>query len=271
MSSMETYTSISVPVLWNDLQPDNTLPYPREERARNSFSRVAVLPAEEAEEAAEQILPASAWTLCRARRVLDFCLAAGALTVFAPVFCLIAMVVRLTSPGPVIFRQQRVGRMGELFTIYKFRTMEAGPEESPGLSVTRHGDRRITRAGSLLRRYKLDELPQLVNVLYGDMSLVGPRPKLPDHHQDVMRVPYRPGITGAATLVFRREEEMLRQLPDEKLEAFCVNTLTPYKARLDFNYAEDATLATDLQLLYKTAQVCLCRSKSELPQPASLV
>ncbi len=269
MSSMETYTSISVPVLWNDLQADNTLPYPREERVRNGSARCAVLLPEEVE---EQVFPASAWTLSRARRVLDFCLASAALVLFAPVFGLIALIVRLSSPGPIIFRQERVGRMGELFTIYKFRTMESGPK-CDGLSVTRHGDRRITRAGLLLRRYKLDELPQLVNVLYGDMSLVGPRPKLPDHHQDehIVRVPYRPGITGAATLVFRREEEMLRQLPDEKLEAFCVNTLTPYKARLDFNYAEDATLATDLQLLYKTAQVCLCRSKCELPQPASLL
>jgi lipopolysaccharide/colanic/teichoic acid biosynthesis glycosyltransferase len=269
MSSMETSTSISVPVLWNDIQPEHAMPYPRDERGRNGSARRAVLPFEET---AERVLPASAWTLSRARRVLDFSLAVAALIVFAPVFCIIAVLVYFSSPGPVIFRQQRVGRMGELFTIYKFRTMEAEPKRT-GLSVTRHGDRRITRMGLILRRYKLDELPQLVNVLFGDMSLVGPRPKLPDHHQDehVVRVPYRPGITGAATLIFRREEEMLRQVPEEQLEAFCVNTLTPYKARLDFNYAEDATLSTDLQLLCKTAQVCLCRNKSDLPQPSSLL
>src|ERR1700722_4226872 len=224
MSSFETSRSLSVQPLWNDYSRKSASPL-REERLRGGGASAVAI--EEVEVEAGVVPNGSEWSLCSLRRAMDFTLAFFGLLLFSPVFGILAIAVRFSSSGPIIFRQQRVGRLGQLFTIYKFRTMEAQPQPK-GLSVTRHGDRRITQAGSLLRRYKLDELPQLVNVLYGDMSLVGPRPKLPDHHQDVVRVPYRPGITGAATLVFRREEEMLRQLPDEKLEAFCVNTLTPY-------------------------------------------
>lgn len=212
----------------------------------------------------------SEWSLSAQRRVLDFMLALLGLVLFSPVFAVLAIAVRLSSPGPVIFRQQRVGRMGQLFTIYKFRTMEARRHHK-GLSVTRHGDRRITTVGRLLRRYKLDELPQLVNVLFGDMSLVGPRPKLPDHqHRQAQCMPFRPGITGAATLVFRCEEEMLRQVPEEQIEAFCKYKLTPYKTNLDYAYAEQASLGSDLALMLRTAQVCVIRSKAKPPQPSAI-
>ena len=205
------------------------------------------------------------------RRALDLMLAFFGVLLFSPVFAVLAIAVRLSSPGPIIFRQQRVGRMGELFTIYKFRTMEAQPQPK-GLSVTRHGDRRVTSVGRLLRRYKLDELPQLVNVLRGDMSLVGPRPKLPDHqHRQAQCMPFRPGITGAATLVFRCEEEMLRQIPEEQIEAFCKYKLTPYKANLDYEYAERCTFGSDLALMLRTAEVCLIRSKARPPQPSTLL
>jgi lipopolysaccharide/colanic/teichoic acid biosynthesis glycosyltransferase len=213
----------------------------------------------------------SEWSLCPQRRVLDLTLAFFGVIVFSPVFAVLAVAVRLSSPGPIIFRQQRVGRMGQLFTIYKFRTMEAQLQQK-GLSVTRHGDRRVTAIGRLLRRYKLDELPQLVNVLFGDMSLVGPRPKLPDHqHRQAQYMPFRPGITGAATLVFRCEEEMLRQVPEEQIEAFCKYKLTPYKTHLDYEYAERATFRTDLALMMRTAQVCVVRSKARPPQPSELI
>jgi lipopolysaccharide/colanic/teichoic acid biosynthesis glycosyltransferase len=126
--------------------------------------------------------------------------------------------------------------------------------------------------GRLLRRYKLDELPQLVNVLFGDMSLVGPRPKLPDHqHRQAQSMPFRPGITGAATLVFRCEEEMLRQVPEEQIEAFCKYKLTPYKTNLDFAYAERATFRSDVALMLRTAQVCMVRSKAKPPQPSAIL
>ncbi len=270
MNSMETIHTVTAPAFWNDLdfEPAASATWEeRQERPRRASTRA--VPKQLPKATVAGTIPASAWTISAFRRVLDCVVAACALALFAPLLCVIAICVRLSSPGPVIFRQQRVGKVGELFTIYKFRTMEAAPVQR-GLSVTRHGDQRITQVGSFLRKYKLDELPQLVNVLFGDMSLVGPRPKLPDHHND-LRVPFRPGITGAATLVFRREEEMLKHVPEHELEAFCLQTLTPYKAKLDFEYAKDATLASDLRLLYRTAEVCLRRSKSELPEAKLLV
>ncbi len=268
MSSFETSRSLSVQPLWNDF-PRKSPPPHREERLRGGGASAVAY--DELELEAEVVPNGSEWSLCPQRRAMDLVLAFFGLLLFSPVFAVLAIAVRLSSPGPIIFRQQRVGRMGELFTIYKFRTMEAHSQPK-GLSVTRHGDRRITSVGRLLRRYKLDELPQLVNVLRGDMSLVGPRPKLPDHqHRQAQCMPFRPGITGAATLVFRCEEEMLRQIPEEQIEAFCKYKLTPYKTNLDYEYAERATFASDMALMLRTAEVCLIRSKAKPPQPSMLL
>jgi lipopolysaccharide/colanic/teichoic acid biosynthesis glycosyltransferase len=267
MSSFETSRSLSVQPIWNDFSRKSATPH-REERVRVTASAVAY---DEQEAESEVVVTGSDWSLSTLRRAMDLTLSFWGLLLFSPVFGILAVAVRFSSPGPVIFRQQRVGRMGQLFTIYKFRTMEAQPQPK-GLSVTRHGDRRVTAVGRLLRRYKLDELPQLVNVLFGDMSLVGPRPKLPDHqHRQAQSMPFRPGITGAATLVFRCEEEMLRQIPEEQIEAFCKYKLTPYKANLDFEYAERATFRSDVALMLRTAQVCMVRSKARPPQPSAIL
>jgi lipopolysaccharide/colanic/teichoic acid biosynthesis glycosyltransferase len=269
MSSFETSRSLSVQPLWNDYSRKSATPH-REERSRGSAASAVAY--DEYEAAEPLVFPnGSDWSLSPQRRVLDLTLALFGLLLFSPVFAILAIAVRLSSPGPIIFRQERVGRLGQLFTIYKFRTMEAQLQPK-GLSVTRHGDRRVTAVGRLLRRYKLDELPQLVNVLFGDMSLVGPRPKLPDHqHRQAQSMPFRPGITGAATLVFRCEEEMLRQVPEEQIEAFCKYKLTPYKTSLDFAYAERATFRSDLALMLRTAQVCMVRSKAKPPQPSAIL
>jgi lipopolysaccharide/colanic/teichoic acid biosynthesis glycosyltransferase len=268
MSSFETSRSVSVPAVWRDYSRRSaTYPAHREERLRGGLNAAVAYDLEQS----EYLVTGSEWSLSATRRVLDLTIAFLAVLFFAPVFLVLAIAVRLSSPGPIIFRQQRVGRMGQLFTIYKFRTMEAAPQPK-GLSVTRHGDRRVTRVGRILRRYKLDELPQLVNVLLGDMSIVGPRPKLPDHqHRQAQYMPFRPGITGAATLVFRCEEEMLRQVPEEQIEAFCKYKLTPYKINLDYAYAERATFRSDLALMLRTAQVCVVRSKARAPQPSSIL
>jgi lipopolysaccharide/colanic/teichoic acid biosynthesis glycosyltransferase len=266
MSSFETSRTLPVQHLWNDYSHKGAAVV-REERGRTGAVVAVAYPQPES----APYVVGSDWTLSRMRRVLDFVLALMGICLFAPLLCLLGFAIWISWSGPVIFRQQRVGRMGELFTIYKFRTMDAWPQQR-GLSVTKHGDRRITRLGRVLRRYKLDELPQLVNVLVGDMSLVGPRPKLPDHqHRHAQLMPFRPGITGAATLVFRCEEEMLRQIPEEQLEAFCKYKLTPYKTQLDYAYAERATWSSDLWLMMRTAAVCIVRAKARPPQPSSLL
>jgi lipopolysaccharide/colanic/teichoic acid biosynthesis glycosyltransferase len=208
----------------------------------------------------------SSWSISLIKRCLDFVFAALALLLFWPLLLLAALLVRYKSPGPVIFRQKRVGRNGVLFTVFKFRTMAIDAQED-GPSLTKRGDPRVTRFGGFLRKYKLDELPQLINILRGDMSLVGPRPKLP--HLEVMHMPFRPGLTGAATLAFRCEEEMLQDIPDEELEAYYCRTIKPLKAKLDWDYMRDATLASDFSLLYETAFSCVSSRADSWPLDVS--
>jgi lipopolysaccharide/colanic/teichoic acid biosynthesis glycosyltransferase len=202
----------------------------------------------------------SLWSLSLAKRCIDLLFASVALLLLWPLFLVTALLIRYESPGPVIFRQKRVGRHGTLFTVFKFRTMAIAGQNG-GPSLTKRGDPRVTRIGRFLREYKLDELPQLFNVLLGQMSVIGPRPKLP--HLEVMRMPFRPGLTGAATLAFRREEEMLRDIPDDDLEAYYCRMIRPLKAKIDWDYMRKATLSSDFALLYETACCCVtARSNS---------
>ena len=154
------------------------------------------------------------------KRVFDVAVSAAALVILSPVLALVAAAVKLDSPGPVIFRQVRVGRGGRLFRISKFRTMSVAPPGRAGPDITVEGDARVTRVGRLLRATKLDELPQLVDVLRGDMSLVGPRPELPAYvdrwpaqaRATILSV--RPGITDPASVAYRHESEQLASAPD---------------------------------------------------------
>jgi lipopolysaccharide/colanic/teichoic acid biosynthesis glycosyltransferase len=191
----------------------------------------------------------STWSACGAKRIFDLLCVIPALLLGFPVLLLVALAVRCSSQGPVIFRQQRAGRYGRLFTIYKFRTMTADAERC-GPSHTAKDDPRITPVGKFLRRWKLDELPQLFNVLRGDMSLVGPRPKLPDHDRTVL--PCRPGITGAATLAFRNEQGILSAIATEHIEPFYQQHVAPLKLHLDSKYMASATLFSDLRVLCMT-------------------
>lgn len=186
------------------------------------------------------------------KRAFDVLAAALGLLLLSPVLLAAAVWVKLDSPGPVLFRQTRVGRFGVPFTIHKFRTMRV----EPGAAITVGADPRITRSGQVLRQSKLDELPQLWDVLRGAMSLVGPRPELPryvdlypaDLRAQVLAV--RPGITDPASLAFSREAELLAAAADPEREYREV--ILPAKLRLSADYAARASLATDLRLILAT-------------------
>lgn len=193
-----------------------------------------------------------------AKRLTDVVLAALGLLVLAPFFAVIAIWIKLDSPGPVFFRQERVGRGGRLFRIHKFRTMAHRPVES-GLQITVGADPRITRAGQWLRHSKLDELPQLIDVLKGDMSLIGPRPEVPRYvalYPDAMKakvLSVRPGITDPVSLEFADEAELLARAADPEREY--VEVVMPAKLRAAAAYAEHATLWTDLVVLGRTLRL----------------
>jgi lipopolysaccharide/colanic/teichoic acid biosynthesis glycosyltransferase len=210
---------------------------------------------------------ASPWALSSTRRCLDFAVALTALIALAPLLLLAAALVRLGSRGPVFFRQRRMGRHGSEFTLYKFRSMTAAIGR--GSTITVAGDARITSVGSFLRRFKLDEIPQFWNVLRGDMCLVGPRPKLPQH--EALHLDCRPGITGVATLAFRREEEFLAGIPAHELEAFYELFVKPAKAKMDLEYMRTATFSSDLRVLRDTASACLFGANESLAVPAEII
>lgn len=198
--------------------------------------------------------PASDWVNSRTRRALDIAVATIAIILFFPLFVVCWILVRFSSCGPGFFLQDRMGRHGREFTLVKFRTMRTEPCTATA-SHTVVDDHRITPAGAFLRRYKLDELPQFWNVLKGDMSLVGPRPKLA--HHEGLEMPYRPGLTGPATLAFRNEERMLLEVPSHRIDEFYQSVVKPIKASLDREYMESATLWSDVRILWQTLTRCM--------------
>jgi lipopolysaccharide/colanic/teichoic acid biosynthesis glycosyltransferase len=188
------------------------------------------------------------------KRIIDLLAAGGGLLVLCPLLAVLALAVKGTSPGPVFFRQERVGRGGRGFRILKFRTMVADAERR-GLHITAGGDPRVTPVGRLLRHYKMDELPQLWNVLVGDMSLVGPRPEVAKYvalysseQRRVLEV--RPGITDPASLAYRHEEALLARAADP--ERFYVETVMPAKLRINLDYINHRTFVRDLIVLLRT-------------------
>jgi len=205
-------------------------------------------------EAPIEIPSASEWSLSNSKRLIDVSTALLVLFLLAIPMLAIAICVRISSKGPALFIQNRVGCGGRLFGIYKFRSMTVDSSAGPGL--TRRGDRRVTALGHWLRRFKLDEIPQFYNVLRGEMSLVGPRPKLAIY-ESITNMPYRPGITGAASLAFRREEDILGGIHASQLELFYATEIKPLKARIDLDYMSQATLRSDLRLIGATFFACL--------------
>ncbi len=191
----------------------------------------------------------SPWSNSVARRVFDCAWVLLALPMVAPLCLAIAAAVRLTSDGPAFFLQERMGRYGRTFTIFKFRTMVhlADKTHHP---VTTADNQLFTPIGRFLRRWKLDELPQLLNVLLGQMSLVGSRPRMPEHV--ISRLSCRPGITGLATIVFADEEVVLARVPPDQLDAFYLTVVLPVKRQLDARYMARATVLSDFQILVKS-------------------
>lgn len=189
------------------------------------------------------------------KRIVDITASLAGLIVMAPLLLVLTLWIKLDSPGPVFFRQVRVGKGGQLFRIFKFRTMTVN--QSPDAAqITVGGDARITQAGAFLRRTKLDELPQLFNVLKGEMSLVGPRPEVPkyveyyspENRRVVLSV--RPGITDLASIAFRHENDILAKEPDP--ERAYIHKILPRKLRYCRFYVQKQSLAYDLQLILQT-------------------
>jgi lipopolysaccharide/colanic/teichoic acid biosynthesis glycosyltransferase len=180
------------------------------------------------------------------KRVFDCACVLPTLPLLIPVLAIIAVAVRLTSRGPAFFLQQRMGRDGKSFTIVKFRTMLYTTKASHR-AVTTAKNQRFTPIGPFLRRWKLDELPQMLNVLAGHMSLVGPRPKMPEHAK--ASLPCRPGITGAATIAFALEESVLDRIPKHQLEDYYHRVVLPTKRKLDADYMSQASFGSDLRLI----------------------
>lgn len=177
-----------------------------------------------------------------------------ALVVLSPFFVLIALLVKCSSKGPVIFSQQRVGKNGADFTLYKFRTMYADAASKRSITVGNR-DERITNVGYFLRRFKLDELPQLYNVLKNDMSIVGPRPELRRYvnlydntQREILFI--KPGITDYASIFFRNENELLAQKPDP--EKYYIEKILPLKVRLGKKYKNDRNLKNYFAIIFKT-------------------
>ncbi len=197
------------------------------------------------------------------KRFLDLVVSGAGLVMMSPVLLAAAIAIKLESPGPAFYSGRRVGKDGRPFQIVKLRTMRPGADRQ-GPAVTAGDDPRITAVGRLLRRTKIDELPQLLNVLKGEMSLVGPRPEHPDYverytpeQRRVLSV--RPGITGPTALAFVDEEELLR---GTDAQAVYLDQVMPQKLAVDLEYVDKASLAGDIRLLGRTVLVLLRRALS---------
>lgn len=169
-------------------------------------------------------------------------------------FVFIAIAIKTSSKGPVYFRQERVGKNGKLFRIFKFRTM-VSDAESKGMQITVGADSRITKVGKFLRKTKIDELPQLINVLLGQMSFVGPRPEVPhyvelytDYQRNVLRI--KPGITELASIIYKDENEVLAQSDDP--EKTYIEEIMPKKIEINMEYIQKMNVFYDIKLIFKT-------------------
>lgn len=202
------------------------------------------------------VTPPSAATMA-CKRAFDILCSFLGLTVLSPVLLVVSVLVAVTSPGEVFFRQERIGKDGKPFRIFKFRSMR---KDNAGLKITTGNDSRITPVGRFLRKSKIDELPQLINVLVGDMSFVGPRPEVADYVN--LYTPYqrqvllvRPGITGLASIRFRNENDLLTASDDPNRTY--IEQIMPRKIDLDLEYIPHASVFYDIKLIFQTFAVVI--------------
>ncbi len=188
------------------------------------------------------------------KRIFDFFVSLITMVILSPVFIVISLIIKTTSKGPVFYKQERVGLNGKIFKIWKFRTMFTGSDKA-GLLTVGGRDNRITPTGYFLRKYKLDELPQLINVFTGEMSLVGPRPEVMKYvsmydteQRRVLTV--KPGITDYASIEYSNENEILGKAVDPEKEY--INTIMPAKLSLNLKYISEKSFITDLKILGAT-------------------
>ena len=190
------------------------------------------------------------------KRFLDIFLSSLALLVLSPFLIIIALIIKLDSRGPVFFRQVRVGKNNKDFKIFKFRTMKVGSDKGRLITVGGH-DSRITRVGYFLRKFKLDEIPQLINVFIGDMSLVGPRPEVRKYvdywtPEQMHVLDVRPGITDMASIRFSNENELLDGVDDP--EEYYVKTIMPQKVAMYLDYVNNQSLWGDVKIIFLTVR-----------------
>lgn len=188
------------------------------------------------------------------KRLFDILASGFGLICLSPLFAVLAVWIKCDSPGPVFYRQVRVGRGNKDFRIFKFRSMRVGSDKKGLITVGGH-DPRVTRSGYYIRKYKLDEFPQLINVFIGDMSLVGPRPEVRKYvdiytPEQLRVLDVRPGITSLASLRYRNENELLAQAEDP--DRCYVEKVMPDKLAIDLEYVPKANLLTDIKLIFAT-------------------
>ena len=189
------------------------------------------------------------------KRLFDFTFAIFGLIILSPVLIILSLLIIITSPGMILYSQKRVGKQGDLFTLYKFRTMIHNADTMSGGSITVENDDRITAIGKLLRRWKLDELPTLWNVLKGDMSFVGPRPDVPGYADKLVGesrrvLEMRPGITGPATLKYSNEEKLLADV--DNFKKYNDEVIFPDKVKINLEYMDNRSLWMDIKIIFKT-------------------
>jgi len=188
------------------------------------------------------------------KRIFDILFSLFALILLSPLFLILSIIIKISSPGPVFYKGKRMAKGGGIFYMHKFRSMVTNADKL-GTDLTKYEDERITKIGKFLRRTKLDELPNLIDVLKGDMSIVGPRPESPlyaQHYNERQRrvLDVKPGITGLAQLENRREDLKLKDQADP--DAYYINVLMPKKLEIDLFYVENRTFLMDIKIILKT-------------------